>query len=429
MKTKKWESLLRLGVLGCTAAVVIQAVPVCAAADELTVNDPDTVIQMDEELPVSGDEEETAGVIEMTEVEEDLLQKTESYDMYRMYNPNSGEHFYTANYVERDMLLKAGWSYEGIGWTAPGAAGSDPVYRLYNENAGDHHYTMSKGERDSLVRLGWKDEGIGWYSSRKKEIPLYRQYNKNAVAGSHNYTTNEAENTMLVSQGWDAEGIGWYGINDPDPTITHPITILDGYDFSSVYDFNYYTANNETVREKYANDDIGALTYFRDNGLNNKDKAKENFDQSEYDKIAEYIRVHTLYPEACAKLDQVGWSLEAAFNWAASIPYVSSGRNASAGCEYFAKWTFSNSHGDCYGMSAAFYQMAKALGYDAHWVAGYVPLNGGGMGGHGWVEISGYKGGTYVFDPDFQHESGRNGFAIYYGQGGTWRYSGYSRQN
>ena len=28
----------------------------------------------------------------------------------------------------------------------------------------------------------------------------------------------------------------------------------------------------------------------------------------------------------------------------------------------------------------------------------------------------------YVYDPDFQVESGSNGFAIYYGKGGTWRY-------
>lgn len=39
--------------------------------------------------------------------------------MYRMYNPNSGEHFYTANSFEKDSLTKSGWKYEGIGWYAP----------------------------------------------------------------------------------------------------------------------------------------------------------------------------------------------------------------------------------------------------------------------------------------------------------------------
>ena len=36
--------------------------------------------------------------------------------MYRLYNPNSGEHFYTASTNERDELLAAGWHDEGIAW-------------------------------------------------------------------------------------------------------------------------------------------------------------------------------------------------------------------------------------------------------------------------------------------------------------------------
>nr|WP_200849506.1 hypothetical protein [Enterococcus sp. CSURQ0835] len=35
--------------------------------------------------------------------------------MQRMYNPNSGEHFYTASLSERNALLNAGWQHEGIG--------------------------------------------------------------------------------------------------------------------------------------------------------------------------------------------------------------------------------------------------------------------------------------------------------------------------
>lgn len=35
-----------------------------------------------------------------------------SRDMYRLYNPNSGEHFYTADSNERDHLTGVGWVYE-----------------------------------------------------------------------------------------------------------------------------------------------------------------------------------------------------------------------------------------------------------------------------------------------------------------------------
>ena len=145
-----------------------------------------------------------------------IVMHDEDYDsfisMHRLYNPNSGEHFYTAKEKERNALIKAGWHYEGVGWYAPDTSNT-PVYRLYNKYAGDHHYTMKEAERDALVAAGWNDEGIGWYSDDNQEIPLYRQYNPNAVSGSHNYTTNRKENDALVKIGWIAEGIGWYGIN------------------------------------------------------------------------------------------------------------------------------------------------------------------------------------------------------------------------
>ena len=132
-------------------------------------------------------------------------------NMYRLYNINSGEHFYTSNAGERNTLITLGWRYEGIGWTAPSYSNT-PVYRLYNRYGGEHHYTMSAGERDALVNAGWDYEGIGWYSDDNQTVPLYRQYNPNAFSNNHNYTTSLGENNFLVSIGWRAEGIGWYGV-------------------------------------------------------------------------------------------------------------------------------------------------------------------------------------------------------------------------
>ncbi len=132
-------------------------------------------------------------------------------NMYRLYNPNSGEHFYTSSVGERNNLIRIGWNYEGVGWVAP-VTSNTPVYRLYNQNGGEHHYTTSIGERNMLINAGWTDEGIGWYSDDQERVPLYRQYNPNAFANNHNYTTSRSENDWLVSIGWQAEGIGWYGI-------------------------------------------------------------------------------------------------------------------------------------------------------------------------------------------------------------------------
>lgn len=153
-----------------------------------------------------------------------------THEMYRLYDQNSGEHFYTASQPERNSLIKSGWNYEGVAWNAPASSGS-PVYRLYSGT--DHHYTTNAGERDQLVAVGWSYEGIGWYSDDAKGVPLYRQYNPNVQpwaaknnSGSHNYTTSKAENDKLVRTGWYEEGIGWYGTKaSSGPAVSAPYVI------------------------------------------------------------------------------------------------------------------------------------------------------------------------------------------------------------
>ncbi len=131
-------------------------------------------------------------------------------------------------------------------------------------------------------------------------------------------------------------------------------------------------------------------------------------------------KASTAYTYAANILNQVGWNLYAAYNWSASLPYVNYANDPSPGSEAMALYGFRNGVGDCYVMAATFYYMAKLLGYNAHQIAGYVPLLGGGMGVHSWVEID-MNGTTYVFDPNFTNQTGRNGYQIYYGMSGTWR--------
>lgn len=152
-----------------------------------------------------------------------VVQAESWQDMYRLYNPNSGEHFYTANTNEKSHLQKVGWRYEGVGWVAPSTG--KPVYRLYNPNVGDHHYTMSLGEQKSLLKVGWKDEGIGWFSDANEGIKVWRAYNPNARTGSHNYTINPTEQQLLIIAGWKDEGIAWYGVDTEHPgkkPLPHP---------------------------------------------------------------------------------------------------------------------------------------------------------------------------------------------------------------
>ena len=128
------------------------------------------------------------------------------------------------------------------------------------------------------------------------------------------------------------------------------------------------------------------------------------------------------YPLATARLDQIGWDLRNAFVWSASMPYYRLPQDISYGSRFFATYGFENGRGDCYVMAACFYEMAMALGYDAHWMFGYVPMAAGGYGVHSWVEVV-VNGVTYICDPDYTHESGGNGYMITYGSGGWGYYS------
>lgn len=144
------------------------------------------------------------------------LEEHETVPVYRLYNPNSGEHFYTPSTEEREALITAGWKEEGVGWQGKAGTSGQPVYRLYNPNAGDHHYTPDEKERQALIDLGWVDEEVAWYGSPEGGTPVYRTYNPNAKeAGAHHFTLDQKEYTTLGKSGWVNEGPGFYVPKEP----------------------------------------------------------------------------------------------------------------------------------------------------------------------------------------------------------------------
>lgn len=149
-------------------------------------------------------------------------------EMHRLYNPNSGEHFYTGNLSEKDSLINEGWNYEGVAWNAPDFS-LNPVYRLYDKNAGVHRYTMDEDKRDGFIAEGWSDEGIGWYSDEIETIPVFGLYNKNALqAGAYHFTADESERDSLIELGWTDEGIGWYGVTSAESEYVPGDTVILG---------------------------------------------------------------------------------------------------------------------------------------------------------------------------------------------------------
>ena len=142
----------------------------------------------------------------------------------------------------------------------------------------------------------------------------------------------------------------------------------------------------------------------------------------------------SVYPAAALALDSVGWDLKAAYYWSVNtLSYYGHGKpdmpeNGSPGTQWFADFGFEKHKGNCFVFAATFCEMARLLGYPCRQMYGQVPAARGGLTPHSWTEID-INGSTYVFDPEFHHATGKNGFMINYGTPGTWRYTAYTPMN
>lgn len=136
---------------------------------------------------------------------------TGSVKVYRVYNRRTGEHLYTTDKNEVNVLTKGDWNDEGIGWTTSNAG--TPVYRLYSPVTGFHLYTTDTNEVNTLSRSGaWSVDNDGkalFYSSGSKSI--YRLYNNQLR--QHLLTTDEHEYSILSKDSWTPEGVALQCVN------------------------------------------------------------------------------------------------------------------------------------------------------------------------------------------------------------------------
>lgn len=127
--------------------------------------------------------------------------------VYRLYNPCTGEHLYTTDAHEKDVLYqKHGWGFEGIGWYAPSSG--EKVYRLYQPGLDNHLYTTDVNEVNVLTsKYGWVKDNNGealFYSGGN--VGIYRVYNA-GLKGMHHMTTDANEYNTLPKYGWKQEGL------------------------------------------------------------------------------------------------------------------------------------------------------------------------------------------------------------------------------
>ena len=382
-KRNKWKNPL-LGVIG--AAVFAMSASYTVKAEEIV--DQDEVVISD---TVGIVEDEGTSFIETEETEETLEtpERVEKPDAEAVEDNTEDLN----SQVKEENTIEKGWVSEN----------------------GSKYYLDENGERCT----GWLLQDEGWYYlDAEKDGAMfdagwkyinskwYHFYDSGVMETGWTYYKNNwyylsPYGDMLVNE-WDYINSNWYHFDQNGIMQT-------GW---FLYDGNWYylyPANNnagKSVGVMAQNTTIDGYFISQD-GIWINDEA---------------------YQGAYNVLNQVGWDLWSAYSWSASLPYVNYSNDPSPGSKNFAIHGFQTKTGDCYVMAATFYYMAKALGYDAHQMAGYVPLRGGGLGVHSWVEID-MDGSTYVFDPDFTHEAKRNGYQITYGMSGTWRYSNYYRMN
>ena len=84
----------------------------------------------------------------------------------------------------------------------------------------------------------------------------------------------------------------------PMPPI-QGITVLDGVDYSLVYNYQYYIAHNSDVKEAYGDDDIAALRHFVRWGMSERRAASATFDVNSY--INEYADCRTAFKDNYAQ--------------------------------------------------------------------------------------------------------------------------------
>ena len=181
-----------------------------------------TIVLLDTDLSISAFGEDENGEVYLADFSsgDGIIFRISAGNLiprYRLYNPFEFSHHSTINLNEYIVLGTLGWNQEGIAYhvyddaVTVDSVQATPFFRLYNPNTGNHHWTSDANEYNVLGSMGWTQEGIDGYifmSQVTDSIPLYRLYNP--FSFSHLWTTDLNERNVLVGQGWNDEGVAGY---------------------------------------------------------------------------------------------------------------------------------------------------------------------------------------------------------------------------
>ena len=178
----------------------------------------------------------------------------------------------------------------------------------------------------------------------------------------------------------------------------------------------YYGLGEGAVKTGWAAIGDNAMYFYPESGAMAKNTTVG------YLKVPANGRLGKAYALGVRQLDKSGWTLKDAYKFSYKLKYQGRWYRAKDSETYAIKG-FTKHKGNCYVMAATFYIQGKLLGYDIHQVHGKV-----GIWPHSWTVIK-EDGKEWVYDPNFRNETGRNGWKIWYGKKGTWKYSKKKKMN
>jgi hypothetical protein len=151
--------------------------------------------------------------------ETETISALEYIKVYRLFNKITGEHLFTTDLNEYNVLYQTGeWNQEGMRWKSPVEGNGTPVYRLFNKVTGEHLYTKDQNEIKVQTATGeWVFDNNGnpiFYSADKSVgTPIYRLFDiRQQPKGSHHYTEDLHEYNVLGADGWSQENIAFYAL-------------------------------------------------------------------------------------------------------------------------------------------------------------------------------------------------------------------------
>ncbi|WP_336489277.1 TIGR03118 family protein [Methylobacterium nigriterrae] len=135
--------------------------------------------------------------------------------LYRFFNAQTGDHFFTTSVDELNQILKTQPSYrfEGVvGATPDKGADTQDVFRFFDTATGSHFYTTSTVERDQILKTlpNYHSEGVAFEAYTDPSglgssgETMERFFNTNTHV--HMYSADPTEISAINS---GKEGAGW----------------------------------------------------------------------------------------------------------------------------------------------------------------------------------------------------------------------------